>query len=155
MGMLIEGELTEAILGAAVEVHRHLGPGLLESAYEFCLRRELDARGIEFEAQVALPISYRGVLLDVGYRMDFVVEDAVVLELKAIERLLPIHEAQLLTYLRMSRKSVGLLLNFNVTALRSGLIRRVLEPSAPPRLRGKTIRGCPAVSEGARRRSSF
>lgn len=124
--MLLHEEITEGVLGAAIEVHRTLGPGLLESAYEECLAHEFSLRKIEFQKQVALPLSYKGILLDCGYRMDFVVEAAVVIELKCVERLLPIHEAQLLTYLRLSRKSVGLLLNFNEPVLRDGIVRRIL-----------------------------
>jgi len=103
-----------------------LGPGLLESAYEECLCHELFLRDLRFERQVELPVSYKGVELSCGYRLDVVVQGAVVLELKAVERLLPIHEAQLLTYLRLSRKRVGLLINFNVTTLKKGIVRRVL-----------------------------
>ena len=124
--MLLHEEITEGVLGAAIEVHRTLGPGLLESAYEECLAHEFSLRKIEFQKQVALPLSYKGILLDCGYRMDFVVEAAVVIELKCVERLLPIHEGQLLTYLRWSRKSVGLLLNFNEPVLRDGIVRRIL-----------------------------
>ena len=124
--MLVEEELTGKILGAAIEVHSTLGPGLLESAYEECLCHELELRGIRFRRQLDLPVSYKGVLLSCGYRLDIVVEDAVVIELKAVEHLLPIHEAQLLTYLRLSGKRVGLLINFNVVVLKRGIIRRVL-----------------------------
>ena len=123
--MLYE-ELTGEILGAAVEVHKSLGPGLLESAYEECLCHELFLRDLRFERQVELPVSYKGVELSCGYRLDVVVQDTVVLELKAVERLLPIHEAQLLTYLRLSSKRVGLLINFNVATLKKGIVRRVL-----------------------------
>ncbi len=124
--MLLEHALTEQILGAAIEVHKALGPGLLESAYEECLCHELRQRRLSFERQVSLPVKYKGIQLDCGYRLDVVVEGAVILELKAVERLLPIHEAQLLTYLRLSRKKVGLLLNFNVKVLKDGVMRRVL-----------------------------
>ena len=124
--MLLAHELTNQILGAAIEVHKTLGPGLLESAYEECLCHELGQRGLSFERQVSLPVTYEGIELDCGYRLDVVVEDAVILELKAVERLLPIHEAQLLTYLRLSHKKVGLLLNFNVKVLKDGVMRRVL-----------------------------
>jgi GxxExxY protein len=117
---------TGPIIGAAIEVHRQLGPGLLESAYEECLCHELHLRGLSFERQVALPVSYKGLQLDCGYRIDLIVEQEVVVELKAIERLLPIHEAQLLTYLKISGKRVGLLLNFNVPLLTQGVIRRIL-----------------------------
>jgi GxxExxY protein len=124
--VLLHEQITERVLGAAIEVHGTLGPGLLESAYEECLAHEFRLRKIEFQKQVALPLSYKGILLDCGYRMDFVVEDAVVVELKCVERILPIHEAQLLTYLRLSRKRVGLLLNFNEPVLRDGIVRRIL-----------------------------
>jgi GxxExxY protein len=124
--VLLHGQITEGILGAAIEVHGTLGPGLLESAYEECLAHEFRLRKLEFQRQVALPLNYKGVLLDCGYRMDFVVEDAVLVELKCVERILPIHEAQLLTYLKLSRKRVGLLLNFNAPVLREGIFRKVL-----------------------------
>jgi GxxExxY protein len=119
-------ELTEAIIGAAIEVHRILGPGLLESAYEECLCRELSIRGLKFNRQVDIPVEYKGVLLDCGYRIDLIVSDAVILELKCAERIEKIHEAQLLTYLRLSGKRVGLLLNFNAPVLTSGIRRRIL-----------------------------
>ncbi len=118
--------ITAQIIGAAIEVHRTLGPGLLESAYEACLCVELSERGLRVERQVALPLHYRGKRLDVGYRLDLVVEDEVVVEIKAIDALLAIHDAQLLTYLRLSGKRVGLLLNFNVPVLKDGIRRRVL-----------------------------
>jgi GxxExxY protein len=124
--VLVLEELTEPIIGGAIEVHKALGPGLLESAYEECLCHELHLRGLSFHRQVALPVEYKGMQLDCGYRLDLVVEDAVVVELKAVERLLPIHEAQLLTYLRLNGSKVGLLLNFNVSVLKNGIIRRVL-----------------------------
>lgn len=117
---------TSPIIGAAIEVHRQLGPGLLESAYEECLCHELHLRGMTFERQVDLPVLYKGVQLDCGYKMDLVVEQQVVLELKCVEKLLPVPEAQLLTYLKLSGKRVGLLINFNVSLLTQGIIRRVL-----------------------------
>ncbi|SPF47132.1 conserved hypothetical protein [Candidatus Sulfotelmatobacter kueseliae] len=117
---------TSAIIGAAIEVHRQLGPGLLESAYEECLCHELHLRGLAFERQVALPVSYKGLQLDCGYRIDLIVEREVVVELKAVEKILPIHEAQLLTYLKISGKHVGLLINFDVPLLTQGIIRRIL-----------------------------
>ena len=119
-------QLTEKIIGFAIEVHRHLGPGLLESAYEECLCHELYLRGLSFERQVDLPVSFKGLRLDCGYKMDLVVDDAVVLELKCVERIAPVHEAQLLTYLKLSGKRVGLLINFNVPLLTQGIVRRVL-----------------------------
>jgi GxxExxY protein len=124
--MLIEEQITHRIIGAAIEVHRRFGAGLLESAYETCLCHELMLQGLSFQRQVSLPVEYKGVHLDCGYRIDLIVEDAVIVELKAIEKLLPIHEAQLLTYLRLSGKHVGLLINFNVKLLTDGIIRRVI-----------------------------
>jgi GxxExxY protein len=123
--LLMHEGATESIIGAAIEVHKHLGPGLLESVYEECLCYELSLRGLAYERQVELPIRYKGVLLDCGYRMDVVVKEAVVLELKSIDMLLPMHEAQLLTYLRLSNKRVGLLINFSVPALKDGIVRRI------------------------------
>jgi len=117
---------TSPIIGAAIEVHRVLGPGLLESAYEECLCHELYLRGLSFERQVALPVSYKGLQLDCGYKIDVIVEREVVVELTAIEKILPVHEAQLLIYLKLSGKGVGLLINFNVPLLTRGIIRRVL-----------------------------
>ena len=118
--------LTESIIGAAIEVHRVLGPGLLESAYEACLCHELKLRGLSFESQVELPVEYKGIRIGSGYKVDVIVEDTVVLELKCVESLLPVHDAQLLTYLRLSGKKVGLLLNFFVPVLKSGIRRLVL-----------------------------
>ena len=123
---MLDGEITEAILGAAIEVHRALGPGLLESTYEECLCHELALRGLTFKRQIDLPVDYKGIRLDCGYRLDVVVEDAVIVELKSVEKLVPVHEAQLLTYLRLSGKKVGLLINFNVAVLKDGIVRRVL-----------------------------
>jgi len=117
---------TSAIIGAAIEVHRHLGPGLLESAYEECLCHELHLRGLTFERQVDLPVTYKGLHLGCGYKIDLIVEHEVVLELKAVEALLPVHEAQLLTYLKLSGKHVGLLINFNTAVLIRGIKRIVL-----------------------------
>lgn len=117
--------LSEKVIGAAIEVHRETGPGLLESAYEGCLAREFDLQGIRYVRQEPLPVHYKGVELDCGYRPDFIVEDALVVELKAVEEVLPIHEAQLLTYLRRSKKWAGLLINFNELRLVDGVRRRV------------------------------
>jgi GxxExxY protein len=117
---------TAAIIGAAIEVHPQLGPGLLESAYELCLCHELHLRGLPFKCQVDLPVSYKGLHLDCGYKIDVIVNDEVILELKAVEKILPVHEAQLLTYLKRSGKKVGLLINFNTSLLAQGIIRRVL-----------------------------
>jgi GxxExxY protein len=116
--------LTERIIGFCIEIHRALGPGLLESAYEECLCFELASAGIKFERQKALPVEYKGVRLDCGYRLDLVVEGTIVIELKAIERVLPIHEAQLLTYLKLTKLPLGLLINFNVPLLKDGITRR-------------------------------
>lgn len=124
--MLLYEELTSEIIGAAIEVHRVLGPGLLESAYEECLCRELELRQVRFQRQVALPVSYRGLQLDCGYRLDLVVEEKVVLEIKAVESLAPIHQAQLMTYLRLSSLRAGLLMNFNVVLMKDGIKRIVL-----------------------------
>ena len=117
---------TEEIIAAAIEVHRHLGPGLLESAYEQCLCRELQLRNLSFKRQIDLPVEYKGIKLDCGYRIDLIVNNEVVVELKAIEKILPVHEAQLLSYLRLSGLHIGLLINFCVAALKDGIVRRVL-----------------------------
>jgi GxxExxY protein len=133
------GEITKAVIGACIDIHRQLGPGLLESAYEECLCFELSQAKIAFARQVPLPVAYKGVQLDCGYRMDLVVAESVVIELKTVESLMPIHEAQLLTYLKLSGLQVGLLINFNVPVLKQGVKRIVNnfhELSAPPRLRG-------------------
>jgi GxxExxY protein len=124
--MLIAEQLTEQIIGAAIEVHRELGPGLLESAYEQCLCHELTLRGIPFQRQVPLPVRYKGILLDCGYRIDLIVSDEVILELKCVDKIIPVHEAQLLTYLKLSGKRVGLLINFNSQVLRTAIKRMVL-----------------------------
>ena len=119
--------LTRDIIGGAIEVHRALGPGLLESTYEACLVVELRERGLRVRQQVPLPVHYKGLEVATGYRVDLIVEDAVILELKAVEQLLPIHEAQLLTYLRLSGKQLGLLLNFNVPLMKDGVRRFILD----------------------------
>ena len=119
-------ELTEKIIGCAIEVHRTLGPGLLESAYELCLGQEMKLQGLSYERQVPLPVFYKGVRLESGYIMDMVVAQTVILELKAIPKILPVHEAQLLSYLKLSGYSLGLLLNFNAPTLTEGIRRRVL-----------------------------
>ena len=119
-------QISHCIIGAAIEVHRHLGPGLLESAYQSCLAFELKQLGVKVEEQKSLPVVYKQVKLDCGYRLDLVVDDEIV-EIKAIEKLLPIHEAQLLSYLRLAKKRVGLLMNFHVPVLKSGLKRIVNE----------------------------
>jgi len=124
--------ITDAIIGAAIEVHRALGPGLLESAYEACLAFELAQRGLRVSQQKPLPVIYKGVELEVGYRLDLLVEDAVIVELKAVDHLAPIHEAQLLSYLKLSGYSVGLLINFNVQVLKHGIKRLVYNFEDPP-----------------------
>lgn len=118
---VISGEIVDA----AMKVHTALGPGLLESAYEVCLQHELVQRGLSVRSQVTLPVEYDGVKLDAGYRIDLLVEDAVIVELKSVERLLPIHDAQLLSYLKLSGRQVGLLINFNVLHLKDGIRRMV------------------------------
>jgi len=117
---------TSPIIGAAIEVRRHLGPGLLESAYEECLCHELRLLGLAFSRQVALPVVYKGLNLDCGYKIDLIARDRVIVELKSVEKFLPVHQAQLLTYMKLTNKSVGLLINFNVPLLTQGIIRRVL-----------------------------
>jgi GxxExxY protein len=119
-------ELSEQVLGCAIEVHRQLGPGLLESTYEQCLAYELSELEIPFKLQVALPVEYKQIKLDCGYRIDLLIDDRIVVELKSVDQLLPIHEAQILTYLKLSRVSVGLLINFNVTVLKRGVRRFVI-----------------------------
>ena len=116
-------DLTGKVIGAAIEVHRYLGPGLLEATYEKCMCRELELRKIFFEKQKELPIEYKGLKLDCGYRLDILVENRLIVELKACESLQPIHEAQLLTYLKLTGIKVGLLINFNVPVLKEGIKR--------------------------------
>ncbi len=118
--------MSNQIIGAAIEVHKSLGPGLLESAYQACHKHELGLRGVPVQTEVPLPLNYKGVKLDCGYRMDEVVDGLVVVEIKSVERLEPIHEAQLLTYLRLSGLWLGLLINFNVPILKQGIKRLVL-----------------------------
>jgi len=118
--------VSKKVIGCAIEVHKQLGPGLLESAYERCLAFELQQSGIAFRQQVPLPVAYKGIDLDCAYRMDLVVDDYLVLEIKSVELLLPIHEAQILTYLKLSRLKLGLLLNFNSALLRDGIRRFAL-----------------------------
>ena len=115
--------ITEKIIGAAIEVHKHLGPGLLESAYEECLFFELTQKGLKAERQKPVAIVYKKIKLEYGYRMDLLVENCVVLELKCVEALLPVHEAQILTYLKFANKELGLLINFNVSLLKNGIKR--------------------------------
>ena len=122
-------QLSSKIIGAAIEVHKTLGPGLLESAYEQCLCHELSIQGLLFEKQKPLSIDYKGQKLDCGYRLDIVVEKAVIIELKSCEKIEPIHKAQLLTYLKLSGLNLGLILNFNVSLMRDGIVRIVNELS--------------------------
>lgn len=122
--------VTREIIGSAIEVHRILGPGLLESTYMPCLQYELAARRVRYVAQRVIPITYKGIALDTSYRIDLIVEDLVVVEIKSVERLLPVYQAQLLTYLALTGCPAGLLINFNVPKLVDG-VKRVLNPSAP------------------------
>ncbi len=122
----MSSELTGKIIGAAIEVHRSIGPGLLESAYQECLCRELVLRDIPFTRQITLPAEYKGARLDCSYRLDLLVDSQVVVEIKAVEALEPVHEAQLLTYMRLGGWKCGLLINFNVPVRRSGVRRKVL-----------------------------
>ena len=126
IGEPLHDPTSKKVIGLAIEVHRHLGPGLLESAYEDCLAYEFKHHEIVFRRQVALPVIYKGARLDCAYRMDFIIEDYLVLEIKAVEQLLAIHEAQLLTYLKLSHNRIGFLINFNVPLLRDGIKRMVL-----------------------------
>ena len=131
--------LTHKILGASIAIHRALGPGLLESAYEECLCHELDLEGLAFQRQKPLPVRYKSVNLDCGYRLDVLIEESVIVELKTVESILPVHTAQLLTYLKLANIQVGLLINFNVAVLKHGVKRIVnnfQESSASPRLGG-------------------
>ena len=123
---LVHGTKTNLILSAAYKVHARLGPGLLESAYKACLAHELGVFGLHVETEKLLPVRYDGVRVDLGYRLDLLVDDAVIVEVKAVEVILAVHEAQLLSYLRLSGKRVGLLINFNVARLRQGIRRRIL-----------------------------
>ncbi|HSX25914.1 MAG TPA: GxxExxY protein [Chlamydiales bacterium] len=126
-------ELTRQIIGTAIEVHKNLGPGLLESVYRICMCFELENRGLSFKHESMVPLVYKNRKLDCGFRMDFLIEDKVILELKAVEFILPVHGSQLLTYLRLMNKQVGLLINFNVPILKKGIQRYVLnaEESLP------------------------
>lgn len=117
---------SKRVIGCAIEVHRTIGPGLLESAYQQCLAHEMTLQGLAFEMEKSLPVVYKDVRLDCGYRLDFVVENSVIVELKAVESLLSIHEAQLLTYMKLASISIGLLINFNETRLKDGIKRFVL-----------------------------
>lgn len=134
-------KITDSIIGAAIEVHRALGPGLLESAYEACLVFELAEQGLKIERQKPLPVVYREVKLDCGYRLDILVENAVVVEIKVMDRLAPIHKAQLLSYLKLSGCKVGPLINFNVKVLKDGIVRVVNNfPDSPRALRAQRLK---------------
>jgi len=133
--------ITDSIIGAAVDVHRAMGPGLLESAYEACLAFELAERGLKIEQQKPLPVVYRKVKLNCGYRLDILVENSVIVEIKVIERLAPVHKAQLLSYLKLSGCKVGLIINFNVKILKDGIIRVVNNfPDSPRALRAQRLK---------------
>ena len=119
-------DLSNQIIGCAIEVHRATGPGLLESAYQRCLAHEFQMNGIPFSIEHPLPMEYKGVKLDCGYRADFIIDDKLIIELKSVDSLIPIHQAQLLTYMKLANVSVGLLMNFNVPCLRHGIKRMVL-----------------------------
>ncbi len=124
--MLVAEKTTEKIIGAAVKVHRELGPGLLESVYEVCLAHEIAKSGLKVQKQIDVPIRYDNSELDCGFRIDLLIDDEVIVELKAVEKVLPLHEAQLMTYLKLANKRVGLLINFNVVKLTNGITRRVI-----------------------------
>jgi GxxExxY protein len=131
------GDCSEQVIGACIEVHRAIGPGLLESAYECCLAHELALSGLNFERQRPIPVSYKGVFLECGYRLDFIVEGQLIVEIKAVEQLLPVHQAQLITYLRLTRLTSGLLVNFHAATIQRGLRRLTLSdpkslPAFPP-----------------------
>ena len=123
---LIYAQLTEQIIGAAIEVHKIIGPGLMEAIYEECLCHELGLRGLSFQRQIAVPLFYKGKDLSCTHRLDVLVEDTVILEIKCVEHILRVHEAQLLTYMKLMKKPLGLLINFNVPVLTQGITRRVL-----------------------------
>ena len=120
---------SDEIIGACIEVHRHLGPGLLESTYKACLRRELSLRRLPFEYERPLVLEYKGVILDCGYRIDLIVDQRIILEVKAVEQLLPVHQAQVITYLKLTKLNTALLINFNVAAIKSGLRRLTRKPT--------------------------
>lgn len=126
-------KITETIIGVAINIHRTLGPGLLESAYEACMVYDLSQAGLKIEQQKSLPVVYRGVQLECGYRLDLMIENEVIVEIKSIEKLLPIHKAQLMSYLKLSGCKIGLLINFNVELLKEGIQRVVNNFPDPPR----------------------
>jgi len=123
----IDQELTSKIIAAAIEVHRHLGPGLLEIAYQTCLAAELEDRELKYQREVVVPLTYKNRKLDCGFRVDFLIENEIIVELKSVEVLLPVHESQILSYLRFMRKRVGLILNFNESILKKGIRRFVMD----------------------------
>lgn len=118
--------ISEKVIGAAIDVHKAFGPGLVESIYEICMMQEMEDRGLKVAHQVNLPLYYKGRLTNKTFRIDLLVEDEVIVELKAVEKVLPIHEAQLMTYLKLTDKKLGLLINFNVPLLKQGIMRRIL-----------------------------
>ena len=124
-GSLVHGDITNSIISAAYRVHSRLGPGLLERVYKACLAHELTRAGVHFVCEKLLPVEYDGLVIDLGYRVDFLVADVVILEIKSVDTFLPVHNAQLLAYLRLSRKRVGLLINFNVVQLKDGIRRKI------------------------------
>ena len=138
------GDCSQTVIGACIEVHRHLGPGLLESAYEQCLCHELSLLGVSYERQRSLPLRYKGIELDPGYRLDLVVGEQVLVEIKAVAQLLPVHEAQVITYLKLSGLPTGLLVNFHTTTIKHGLRRltnKQILPAFPPRAIASKIWG--------------
>ncbi|HEV3201906.1 MAG TPA: GxxExxY protein [Bryobacteraceae bacterium] len=141
--------MTQLIIGAAIEVHRQTGPGLMESVYEECLCYELSQLGLRFQRQMPLPISYKGIKFACGYKMDLVVEDAIVLELKTVDQILPVHCAQLLTYLKLSGKKVGLLLKFDEPILKKGLKRLVNHFQDSPKATGTSALSARQPDEGS------
>jgi GxxExxY protein len=140
-GAMHPNQITERIIGAAINVHKELGPGLLESTYEACLAFELDQRGLRFDRQRAVPVVYRGVRIECGYRLDLLVEDCVIVEIKSVSRLEPINTAQMLSYLKLTEKQLGLILNFNVPVMVSGIervVRGFTDYEQPPKARAYT-----------------
>ena len=123
----VDQELTSKIIAAAIEVHKHLGPGLLETAYQTCLAAELEDRGLKYEREVVVPLTYKHRKLDCGFRVDFLIENDIIVELKSVEILLPVHESQILSYLRFMEKRIGLILNFNESILKKGIRRFVVD----------------------------
>ena len=127
MASWIDQELTSKIIAAAIEVHRHLGPGLLEIAYQTCLAAELEDRGLKYQRELVVPLTYKNRKLDCGFRIDFLIENDIIVELKSVEILLPVHESQILSYLRFMGKRIGLILNFNEPILKKGIRRFVMD----------------------------